>query len=185
MDNFRWILLGVGVLFVIIVYIISRKNRRDFYKEDDAMPDELPDLNASNWDELDEGVGEVRVVARTNYDMPVPDKTASSPSYRDELDDEDAHDPLFASKDRYRFEPAARQEPEYPAEPEAEIQSAEAADTDRHQQGDDVRQKPDDDERQTPTEAVLCSTSSRATGATCRVKASTASPTPTTWCLAI
>lgn len=157
MDNFRWILLGVGIFFVIIVYLISRKNRRDFYQQDDSMTDELPDLNAANWDDLDEGVGEVRVVARANDDLSVTSKTASSPSpsYEDELDDEDAHDPLFASKDKYRFEPSARQQAEYPAVPEAEIQSTVAADADRQQPGDDVRQKPDDDDRQTPTETVL------------------------------
>ena len=141
MDNFRWILLGVGILFVVIVYLISRKNRRDFYQEDDSMPDELPELNASHWDELDEGVGEVRVVARANDDMPVTDKTASSPSYRDELDDEDAHDPLFASKDSYRFEPDTRPEPEYPAKPEADTQRAETADAAGQQTPEDDRQQ--------------------------------------------
>lgn len=155
MDNFRWILLGVGILFVIIVYLISRKNRRDFYQEDHAMPDELPELNASNWDELDEGVGEVRVVARTNDDLPVTDQTASSPSYKDELDDEDAHDPLFASKDTYRFEPDARPEPEYPAEAEAEIQNAETADDARQPPFEDVREQPGDDVPQPPSETVL------------------------------
>jgi cell division protein ZipA len=155
MDNFRWILLGVGVLFVIIVYLISRKNRRDFYQEDDSMPDELPQLNASNWDEFDEGVGEVRVIARANDDLSVTDKTASSHSYRDELDDEDAHDPLFASKDTYRFEPEARPEPEFPAEPEAEIQGTLATDTARQPPAEDVRQQAGDDDRQTPTETVL------------------------------
>ena len=155
MDNFRWILLGVGILFVVIVYLISRKNRRDFYQEDDAMPDELPELNASNWDALDEGVGEVRVVARANDDMPVTDNTASSPSYRDELDDEDAHDPLFASKDSYRFEPDASPEPEYPAETDVEIQSAETADAARQQPAEDAGQQAGDDDRQPPSEAVL------------------------------
>ena len=155
MDNFRWILLGVGVLFVIIVYLISRKNRRDFYQEDVSMPDELPELNASHWDELDEGVGEVRVVARANDDMPVTNQTASSPSYKDELDDEDAHDPLFASKDSYRFEPDVRTEPEYPAEPEADSQSAETADAAGQQPAEDVRQQTGDDARQPPSETVL------------------------------
>jgi cell division protein ZipA len=146
MDNFRWILLGVGVLFVIIVYLISRKNRRDFYQQDDSMPDELPEFNAGNWDNIDEGVGEVRVVARANDDLSVTNRTPSSPSYEDDLDDEDARDPLFASKDKYRFEPDARQQPEYPAEPEVEPETAGAAETER---------EPAVETQQPPSETVL------------------------------
>jgi len=129
MDNFRWILLGVGILFVVIVYMISRKNRRDFYRNDDSMPDELPELNTGNWDDLDEGVGEVRVVARANDGATVKDDTGSAKAYTDDLDDEDEADPLFASKDQYRFEPAAQPEqvPEQPAEPEMEQQPEVAA----------------------------------------------------------
>ena len=147
MDNFRWILLGVGILFVIIVYLISRKNRRDFYQEDDAMPDELPELNTSNWDQLDEGVGEVRVVARAN-DAPSVMKKTPSPAYEDDLDDEDANDPLFASKDKYRFETDERPNPEYAAQPEVEPETAGGAET-------EAKPEPADDAQQPPSEAVL------------------------------
>lgn len=103
MDNFRWILLAVGALIVVIIYLISRKNRRDFYKEDDYPSEDLPDIKARNWDDMDEGVGEVRIVAR-NSDYQPPGPGAPSSATRldsdrretDELDDEDANDPLFA-----------------------------------------------------------------------------------------
>ena len=150
MDNFRWILLGVGILFVVIVYLISRKNRRDFYQGDDTMPDELPELNTSNWDDLDEGVGEGRGVARANDDESILDKTRTSESYGDDLDDE-ASDPLFASKHQYRSVATAEAEstyqatePEYRAEPEPEpeheprIESEEAAEEVKEQPSETV-----------------------------------------------
>ncbi|MGB5456544.1 MAG: hypothetical protein WBO18_11330, partial [Gammaproteobacteria bacterium] len=66
MDNFRWILLSVGIVIIIVIYLISKKNKRDFYLDDDDISEDLPDINALDLDDLDEGVGEVRIVARTD-----------------------------------------------------------------------------------------------------------------------
>ena len=104
MDNFRWILLGVGILIVAVIYLISRKNRRDFYREDDYSSEDLPDISTRNWDELDEGVGEVRIIARNNDyeaakaggDPAVNRYDAETDEDGAELYDEDENDPLFA-----------------------------------------------------------------------------------------
>ena len=113
MDNFRWILLGVGILIVAIIYFISRKNRRDFYKEDDYSSEDLPEISAKNWDDLDEGVGEVRIIARSNdYE---PSKAGEGPVEKrfepddDNADfyDEDENDPLFAKWPKHVTQPEA------------------------------------------------------------------------------
>ena len=81
MDNFRWILLAVGILFIIIVYLISRKNKRDFYQYDDELSEDLPDISTTNLNDLDEGVGEVRVIARSYDDATETDQAGSTTNY--------------------------------------------------------------------------------------------------------
>lgn len=131
MDNFRWILLAVGAVIILIIYLISRKNRRDFYKEDDYPSEDLPDIKTNNWDDLDEGVGEVRIVAR-NRDYEPPETNDAPSALRvgtarkePELDDEDANDPLFAKwpKTAPAAEPVAESEPVAEAAPEPETGS--------------------------------------------------------------
>ena len=126
MDNFRWILLGVGILIIVIIYLISRKNRRDFYKEDDYQSEDLPDISTSNWDDLDEGVGEVRIIARSNdVDMQSSDNDASK-AYLDRTQGEYAsyeEDDALMAPYRTGSEPVpepvpASPEPESKPEPE-------------------------------------------------------------------
>ena len=99
MDNFRWILLGVGIFIVVVIYLISRKNRRDFYRDDENQPEDLPDIATTNWDDLEEGVGEVRIVAHTN-DEAMDYASAESKDYlkvdRDGSDYYDEDDALMA-----------------------------------------------------------------------------------------
>lgn len=115
MDNFRWILLAVGVVIVLIIYLISRKNRREFYKDADDLSEDLPDIKTASWDDIEEGVGEVRIIARHDAEeMPDLDSgpvraRAHSESPDVELTDDDADDPLFAK--RARFGPAAAPAP--------------------------------------------------------------------------
>jgi cell division protein ZipA len=73
MDNFRWILLAVGIFIIVVIYLISRKNKRDFYQDEDNLSDDLPEISTSDWDDLEEGVGEVRIIARANDDSPTVD----------------------------------------------------------------------------------------------------------------
>jgi len=137
MDNFRWILLAVGVLIVGIIYLISRKNRRDFYKEDDYPSEDLPDINTRNWDDLDEGVGEVRIVARNNDYQPPGPGASSSAARPDsvrrepvELDEDDENDPLFAKWPKTvpaTEETVTRPAPESGPEPETEPEPEPAA----------------------------------------------------------
>ncbi len=124
MDNFRWILLAVGILIIVIIYLISRKNRRDFYQEDDYQSEDLPDIKTTSWDDLDEGVGEVRIIARSGDDSPGIDDD-SSKSYFDKkyIEDEsiEEDDALMAAyRPGYKPAPAAAYEPE----PESEFEPA-------------------------------------------------------------
>jgi cell division protein ZipA len=73
MQYLRWILLGAGVIFVLIVYFISRQQRRrNTYTNDVELQSDLPEISARDWDDIDEGVGKVRVVA-TQDDIDIQD----------------------------------------------------------------------------------------------------------------
>jgi cell division protein ZipA len=120
MDNFRWILLVVGIFIIVVIYLISRKNRRDFYQDDDNLSEDLPDISTSNWDDLEEGVGEVRIIAHSHDDNLKADKNTPLPfsgNRDEELPDALMHDDYKAVN---RAEPIAEPQPESNSEPEPE-----------------------------------------------------------------
>ena len=67
MESLRWILLVVGIVFVLAIYLIGRNRRRNGALMDD-LDDDLPEFSARNLDDIDEGVGEVRVVSSVDND---------------------------------------------------------------------------------------------------------------------
>lgn len=67
MDSLRWVLLGVGVIFVLVIYLFGRNRRqRDNLNKNENEFDDLPEFSAQNLDDIDEGVGEVRVITDAN-----------------------------------------------------------------------------------------------------------------------
>ena len=110
MDNFRWILLAAGVLIVFLIYLVSRRNSKDDYIDLD-LPDDLPEVRPHNWDDLDEGVGEVRIVARHDDNdlddiepLPVPaaddqDKAVEASADEPEQHTEDIAEPVAKTDD--------------------------------------------------------------------------------------
>ncbi len=63
MGSFRWILLAVGIVFIALLYLFGRKRRQRKRERDEVSAEDLPQFNASNWDDFDEGVGPVRVIS--------------------------------------------------------------------------------------------------------------------------
>jgi cell division protein ZipA len=64
-ESLRWILLGAGFIFVIVIYILGRSRRRRQHSIVDELEDDLPAFCAQSLDDLDdldEGVGKVRVI---------------------------------------------------------------------------------------------------------------------------
>ena len=125
MDNFRWILLAVGIFFIVAIYLISRKNKRDFYQEDDNLSEDLPEISTTDWDDMDEGVGEVRIIARANDDSLKADNDSALPfSNRDEeLPDAlmaDDYEAVVSAEPRPEQQPETELEPEPQPEPEPE-----------------------------------------------------------------
>ena len=128
MDNFRWILLAVGILIIIVVYLISRKNKRDFYQDDDELAEDLPELNATHWDDLEEGVGEVRIIARNDDDIGLdvdrqPVVTGHDEPYTQEAEPFAVDD--SESITGQEFEPETPAEDNSEPEPQAEPELAE------------------------------------------------------------
>ncbi len=68
MENLRWILLAVGIIFILAIYFSGRRQRRRSKSNLFDAKEELPEFSARDWDDLDEGVGKVRIVARENED---------------------------------------------------------------------------------------------------------------------
>ncbi len=62
MESLRWILLAAGAIFVLVIYVLGRSRRNRKRSIVDDLDDDLPEFSATNLDDVDEGVGEVRVV---------------------------------------------------------------------------------------------------------------------------
>jgi len=68
-ESLRWILLAAGAVFVVVIYIIGRSRRRRNHSMVDDMEEELPEFTARSLDDVDEGVGEVRIVSSGDADI--------------------------------------------------------------------------------------------------------------------
>lgn len=68
MESLRWILLAAGIAFVVVIYILGRSRRQRNHSMVDEMEDDLPEFSAQNLDDLDEGVGQVRVITDAALD---------------------------------------------------------------------------------------------------------------------
>jgi cell division protein ZipA len=65
-EPLRWILLAAGVAFVLVIYMLGRSRRRRNHSLVDELEadreDSLPEFSAQNLDDVDEGVGAVRII---------------------------------------------------------------------------------------------------------------------------
>ncbi len=66
MESLRWILLAVGIVFVIVIYFLGRSRRQRNHSMVDDLEDDLPEFSARGLDDVDEGVGQVRIITREN-----------------------------------------------------------------------------------------------------------------------
>jgi len=62
-ESLRWILLAAGAVFVIVIYLLGRSRRRRNHSMVDDIDDELPEFTAHSLDDVDEGVGAVRIIS--------------------------------------------------------------------------------------------------------------------------
>ena len=106
MENVRWILLVAGIIFILAIYFVGRQRRRQNSSDLFDSKDDLPEFSARDWDDLDEGVGEVRIVARE--------------SNKDDFSDDLSVDSL----NKYNDEPETTIAQELEIEQEAEFQQS-------------------------------------------------------------
>jgi cell division protein ZipA len=90
-ESLRWILLGAGLIFVLVIYLLGRSRRQRQHSIIDELEDDLPEFTAQSLDDFDEGVGEVRVVSRspsdeTDIDVPELDVPGFDVSDNDNAD---------------------------------------------------------------------------------------------------
>lgn len=69
MESLRWILLAAGVVFVIVIYLLGRNRRRRNQSMVEDLEADLPEFAARSLDDLDEGVGEVRIISSGAADI--------------------------------------------------------------------------------------------------------------------
>lgn len=62
MESLRWILLVVGIVFVLVIYLYGRNRRRKNNSYFDDTDYDLPEFSAGSLDDVDEGVGEVKII---------------------------------------------------------------------------------------------------------------------------
>ena len=66
MESLRWILLAAGIVFVLVIYMLGRSRRQRNHSLVDELEadqeDSLPEFSAQNLDDVDEGVGKVRII---------------------------------------------------------------------------------------------------------------------------
>lgn len=89
MEYLRWILLVAGLVFVFVIYLIGKKRKRqDTYSNYD-LDDEAPEFSANDWDEIDQGVGDVRIVAResSDYDGTDDEEFSDTDTVNEQTDD--------------------------------------------------------------------------------------------------
>ena len=94
MESLRWILLGAGLIFVVVIYLLGRSRRQRQHSIIDELEDDLPEFTAQSLDDFDEGVGEVRVVGRASSDD--TDLDVDIPEF--EFSDNDAADSSAAAQ---------------------------------------------------------------------------------------
>ena len=90
MESLRWILLAVGITFVLVIYFLGRSRRQRYRSMVDELEDNLPEFSAQSLDDVDEGVGRVRVITGIDADSDVypDDKTSISASNENQVADE-------------------------------------------------------------------------------------------------
>lgn len=88
MESLRWVLLALGAVFVIALYVFGRSRRQRQDSMLDELENDLPDFSAQTLDDVDEGVGEVRIVSSARHvdENFVSDKIITDP--QDDLVDD-------------------------------------------------------------------------------------------------
>ena len=87
MESLRWILLAAGIAFILVLYVLGRSRKRRNQSMHDEFEDDLPEFSATNLDDVDEGVGAVRIISGTDVDM---DDVASGDNQSDVFDNSSA-----------------------------------------------------------------------------------------------
>ena len=83
MESLRWILLAAGIAFILVLYVLGRSRKRRNQSMHDEFDDDLPEFSATNLDDVDEGVGAVRIISGTDADL---DDVASGDNQEDVFD---------------------------------------------------------------------------------------------------
>ena len=68
MELLRWILLGAGLVFVLIIYLVGRKRRTNQNATSEHDSEDLPEFSANNWSD-DDILTDVVITARTPDDV--------------------------------------------------------------------------------------------------------------------
>ena len=116
MESLRWILLAAGVVFVLVIYMLGRSRRQRNHSLVDELEaeqeDNLPEFCAQNLDDVDEGVGEVRVISGAGLlATDEEDLSSVNVSAEDVSTDDLSPGDISSSSSQQRTEPAESKTP--------------------------------------------------------------------------
>lgn len=96
MESLRWILLAAGVAFVLVIFILGNSRRQRSRSAVDELEDDLPEFTAQNLDDMDEGVGEVRILTGADDETDTDSSERSTENLK-EADDESVDEDITDS----------------------------------------------------------------------------------------
>jgi cell division protein ZipA len=94
MESLRWILLGAGIFFVFIIYLLGRNRRPKPIGSNESESEELPEFSANNWNDVDDNVSDVHITAREPSDVYLDSDDDDDYDDMGEVDDMESDDDL-------------------------------------------------------------------------------------------
>ncbi len=116
MESLRWILLAAGIVFVLVIYMLGRSRRQRNHSLVDELEaeqeDHLPEFSAQNLDDVDEGVGKVRIISGAGLLATDEDDLSSVNVSAEDLSADDiSPGDLSSSSSQQHAEPAENKTP--------------------------------------------------------------------------
>ncbi len=116
MESLRWILLAAGIVFVLVIYMLGRSRRQRNHSLVDELEaeqeDNLPEFSAQNLDDVDEGVGKVRIISGAGLLATDEDDLSSVNVSAEDLSADDiSPGDLSSSSSQQHAEPAENKTP--------------------------------------------------------------------------
>lgn len=87
METMRWILLGIGAVFLLVIYLSGRNKNKQQIDATDLESEDIPDFSAKQFEDIDENISDVHISAREINDIYMEQQEGGDDFVGDEFDD--------------------------------------------------------------------------------------------------